>query len=150
MYCSFVRNKVQAAFRSLSEGNSEPILSSLAPNFEHTFAGNHCLGGTRHHLSGMQRWFQRLFSLFPKLQFEIKNILVQGGPWHTLVAVEWIDCGTTQDGKPYTNNGAHILHLKWGKIISIHAYLDTGRAEAEFRRMAQQGISEAAALPIED
>ena len=151
MYHSFIRQKIKKVFEQLSRGDFEPSLAQIAVgHFEHRFSGNHCLGGTRHSVDGMRRWFQRLFTLFPHLEFEVKEILIKGGPWNTLVAVEWIDRGITQDTKPYQNNGTHMIRLKWGKLISIHAYLDSQRIEDECQRMFNQGIKEAGAVAIED
>ena len=150
MYHSLVRKKIQKIFQQLSEGNFEPSLKSISSDFEHQFSGDHCLGGQRHTSDGMRRWFKRLFFLFPQLKFEVKEILVKGWTWNTVVSVEWIDRGKTQDGQPYSNQGVHFLHLRWGKLVSIHAYLDSQRLERECLRMAKLGIKEAAALPIED
>ena len=151
MYHTVIRQKITKVFEQLSRGEYEPSLAQIAVgNFEHKFPGNHCLGGTRHTVDGMRRWFRRLFVLFPRLEFEIKNIFVKGGPVNTLVAVEWIDRGITRDDKPYDNCGTHILRLQWGRLVSIHVYLDSQKIAQECQRMTQQGIAEAAAPPIED
>src|SRR5579885_2716417 len=95
MYHAFVRRVVGSAFESLSDGDYETLLSRCAANVEHRFPGKHALGGARHSVQAMRRWFQRLFMLFPGLNFEIKQILVRGWPWDTGVAVEWVDRATT-------------------------------------------------------
>ncbi len=45
---------------------------------------------------------------------------------------------------------AHWIHLRWGKVMSFHAYLDTQRIAEACHEMAQQGVTEAAAAPILD
>ena len=35
----------------------------------------------------MERWFERLYRLFPDLNFEVKRVVAQGWPWDTLLAV---------------------------------------------------------------
>ena len=40
--------------------------------------------------------------------------------------------------------------MGWGKVVSLHAYLDTEKVVAVMRRMAKAGIAEAEAAPIED
>jgi len=150
MYHTIVRRIACASFESLSKGDYEALLSQCSSNVEHRFAGNHALGGTRHSVQAMRRWFQRLFVLFPGLNFEIKEILVRGWPWNTRVAVEWIDRATTSDGVPYINEGVHLLHIRWGRLTKLHAYLDTQKVEEVCKRLAQQGIAEASASPIED
>jgi ketosteroid isomerase-like protein len=77
----------------------------------------------------MRRWFERLFLLFPGLNFEIKDILVKGWPWNTVVVVEWIDRATTKDGQPYVNEGVHIIRFCLGRLVELHAYLDSQKVE---------------------
>lgn len=50
----------------------------------------------------------------------------------------------------YVNDGTHVIRMRWGKAVALHAYLDTEIFTAACRRMAEQGIAEAAAAPIED
>jgi hypothetical protein len=40
--------------------------------------------------------------------------------------------------------------MRWGKVTSLHAYLDTEILALAFRKMAAEGIGEAAADPIRD
>ena len=74
---------------------------------------------------------------------------MSGWPWHTTAAVEWSDRGTTADGQPFQNQGVHVVTLRWGKVSRLQIYCDTVVLEEVFRRQAAQGISEAAAAPIE-
>ena len=150
MYHYFIRKKISWVFQRLGEGDFESLLKDFSVHFEHRFAGNHCLGGERHTVDGMRRWFKRLFSLFPQLKFEIKEIIVNGGPGNTVVSIEWRDYGKRQDGLPYENYGVHFIRLKWGRVVSVHAYLDTQRVEKACCEMAAQGIKEATLPPIED
>jgi len=114
----------------------------------HVFAGDHPLGGERHSRAAMERWFERLYRLYPKLEFEVHRVVAKGWPWDTWVAVEWSDAGEAADGVPYVNHGAHWIRLRWGKAVQIHAYLDTEVLAESCRRMAAVGIEEAAAAPI--
>jgi ketosteroid isomerase-like protein len=76
------------------------------------------------------------------------SIAASGGPWDTTVVVEWTDRATPADGKDYVNSGAHVIGMRWGKVVSIHAYLDTQVLTATLNRMAVSGIKEAKAPPI--
>jgi ketosteroid isomerase-like protein len=114
MYHWLVRRLVRRTFESLSRGDYESVLKGVSPSVIHTFSGTHALGGTRHSVEAMHRWFQRLYRLCPKLNFEIKNIAVSGWPWDTTVAVEWVDRAMPADGSPYVNEGVHIIKLRWG------------------------------------
>jgi hypothetical protein len=96
--------------------------------------------------------FERLFRLFPNLQFEIHSMAISGYPWDTTAVLEWTDRATPFDGKNYVNSGVHVIRLRWGKVVSIHAYLDTQVSTQvsidTFNPMATNGIEEAKAPPI--
>ncbi len=150
MYHAIVRRKLLRVFHELGRGNHAYVLAGLAQQFEHSFAGTHALGGVRHTLGGMQLWFERLYLLFPGINFTIKHIAVSGFPWDTTAVIEWHDQATTATGEAYDNDGVHIARLSWGKLVSLHAYLDTQVVIDACNRMASQGVSEAAAPMIED
>jgi ketosteroid isomerase-like protein len=150
MYHAIVRRKARGVFEHLSRGEWEKTTADLAEDVVHTFPGDHPLGGTRHTRAAMERWFERLFRLYPELQFEVKRVVAKGWPWDTWVAVEWRDHGKAADGEPYENEGAHWLRLRWGKGVYVHAYLDTAVVAESCRRMAAAGIEEASAAPIVD
>ena len=139
---------VRFAFRRLSNGDYRTLLAACAPDVEHTFAGEHALGGTRHTREGLERWFERLFGLFPGLDFEVKRVLVRGWPWRTVAMVEWVDRARPADGVPYVNEGCHVLRFEWGRLAGLRAYLDTRKVEETLDRLAEGGIEEAAAPPI--
>jgi ketosteroid isomerase-like protein len=80
----------------------------------------------------------------------VKRVAVRGWPWNTSVLVEWADRGKWRDGVPYENEGAHAIHIRWGKADYIHAYLDTEKVTEGCRRLADNGIEAAAAPPITD
>ena len=150
LYQCLVKKLIRWSFKKLAEGDQEALLKGLHPSFIHHFPGHHALGGSRNSLSSMRRWFKRLFLIFPDLRFDIKNILVRGWPWNTVVAVEWVDRATPQDGLPYENQGVHILRLKWGRVVSIKPYLDTQKIDEVCKRLAEKGLTEAEANPIDD
>jgi ketosteroid isomerase-like protein len=122
----------------------------MAPRFEHTFSGTHSIGGTRHTVDAMRRWFERLHRLTQGLDFTVKHIAVSGMPWDTTIVVEWRDTAMLVTGDPYVNDGVHVARMRWGKVVSLHAYLDTEVFANACRRMAEQGIGEAVAEPIQN
>jgi ketosteroid isomerase-like protein len=148
MYHMIIRKRISSVFERLSKGDYEYALSDVGTTIEHRFAGEHCLGGTRTSARAMHHWFERLFRLFPNLRFEMHSIAVSGGPWDTTVVVEWTDRATPADGKHYVNLGVHVIRMRWGKVVSIHAYLDTQVLIATLDRMFVNGIEEAKAPPI--
>ena len=148
MYHAIVRKRIASVFAQLDQGDYEYALSGIGTTIEHQFAGNHCLGGRRTSTRAMRFWFQRLFRLFPNLQFEIHSISVSGFPWNTTAVAEWTDRATPVDGSNYVNSGVHVIRMRWGKVVSIHAYLDTQVLTETLNRMVDRGIEEAKAPPI--
>jgi ketosteroid isomerase-like protein len=148
MYRYIVARRARGIFERLSRGEWEATLADIAEDVHHVFPGDNAVGGERHSREGMRLWFERLYRLFPNLQFEVKKVSVRGWPWHTQVAVEWIDHTTAADGVSYSNEGAHWITIRWGKGTYVHAYLDTEKVTEACGRMAAAGIEEAAAPPI--
>ena len=150
MYHAIVRRKLRRVFDDLNQGRYEGVLQDLAPRFEHVFFGPHTLGGVRHTVQTYRLWFERLFRLFPNIHFEVKNILVQGWPWNTVAAVEWVDQLTTRDGQLQQNAGVHIIRLRWGRVFEIRIYHDTHKLAEVCQRQAANGLEEAVAAQIVD
>jgi ketosteroid isomerase-like protein len=150
MYHAIVRRNVVRLFDALGRGDVDAAVAGMAPRFEHIFPGNHTLGGIRHTRLGIRAWLQRLMRVLPGLQFKIKHIAVSGWPWATSVVVEWRDFATLADGTRYVNDGAHAIQIRWGKVVVLHAYLDTTIVVEAMRAMAAAGIDEATAPRIED
>jgi ketosteroid isomerase-like protein len=131
-----VERNVRTTFRRVSQRDYETLLEQTAPSVLHVFPGDHALGGMRYTRDSLRRWFERLFLLFPELHFEIM--------------VQWEIRGSARDGQSYANQGAHVLRLRWGRMIYLHEYLDSQRVAAVCRRLARQSVSEAAAKPLTD
>ena len=148
IYRAIVKRKARGIFASLSEGDWPAATKDLADDVHHSFPGDNALGGERHSREAMERWFERLYRLIPEIEFEVLEVAVKGWPWDTAVAVEWTDRGRTADDQPYENEGAHWIRLRWGKGVSVHAYLDTEKVTAITDRLAKAGIAEAAEPPI--
>lgn len=150
MYHAIVRSNVRKLFDALGRQDVNYVVGGMARRFEHIFPGNHTLGGVRHTKPSIRAWFERLFRVLPGIKFSIKHMAVSGAPWNTTVVVEWRDTATLADGTPYVNDGAHAIQLRWGKVVVLHAYLDTALMEDAMRTMTKAGVAEAAAPRIED
>ena len=150
MYHALVRRKIERIFSELSLGKYDFALAGVAPYLEHSFAGDHPLGGVRHTAAALRLWFERLYRLFPMLRFSVKHMAVSGWPWDTTVVVEWHDKATLATGAPYDNDGVHVVRLRWGRLVSLHAYLDTAVVAEACRGMANDGVEEARAPFLED
>ena len=150
MYHAIVKRIARNAFEDLSDRKIEPLLVRSALDLQHTFDGNHALGGTRHSREAFRAWMARLYRLFPELTFTIRDMMATGPPWNTRLAIAWQDQGVAADGVSYENEGVHLLRLEWGRLTELHATLDTQHLKRTLDRMAAAGIEEAAADPIVD
>jgi ketosteroid isomerase-like protein len=142
IYKAIVKRKARDLFAALSRGDWKAATKDLADDVHHVFPGDNALGGERHSREAMERWFERLSRLIPEIEFEVREVSVKGWPWDTAIAVEWTDRGRAE------NEGAHWIRLRWGKGVSVHAYLDTEKVTAITERLAAAGIAEAAEPPI--
>lgn len=150
MYHYFVRQKISRVFSELNQGRYELVLGTLATDFEHWFSGQHAMSGRRIRLDITRLWYERLYRLFPNIQFQVKQIPVTGWPWDTLVTVEWTDSYTLLNDQLRDNGGVHLIKLSWGKCTSVRIYCDTLRLVENLTIQANGGIAEALAQPIEN
>jgi ketosteroid isomerase-like protein len=148
VYKTIAKRRANGIFKALSKGEYEATMKDIAEDVHHVFPGDHPLGGERHSREAMRRWFERLYRLFPEIEFEVRKVSVSGPPWDLRIAVEWTDKGKAADGVPYGNEGAHWIRIQGGKGTYVHAYLDTQKVAGACQRMAAAGIEEAAAAPI--
>jgi ketosteroid isomerase-like protein len=148
VYRAYVRRRVGAIFDGLSRGDYTLAVNGLADDVHHVFAGDHALGGERHSRDAVRRWFERLFRLY-EVSFDVERVIVSGPPWDILITVEWLGHATPRAGAPYENEGAHVIRIRRGRVVYFHAYEDSQKVAEACRVMADAGIEEAAADPIE-
>jgi ketosteroid isomerase-like protein len=147
MFRALAARRVRTAWEHLARRDYGYVLDQLAPTFTHSFAGNHSLGGTRSSREIQDAWFQRLFRLLPDIEFEVEDVLVRGWPWRTR-AIALIRVHATIAGRPYENEVAQTIDLRWGSIIRIHNLEDTQKLAAALEQLADAGIDEARAEQI--
>ena len=148
MYRAIVARRVRRTWAELERRNSEPVLHQLASRFEHSFAGEHALGGTRRTHRSQAAWFARLFRLLPDIRFTVRDVLVAGWPWRTRV-VTVIDV-TLPSCPDYRNLVMQHLELRWGRITRVENLEDTQRLADLLDRLGAGGSPEALAAPIAD
>jgi ketosteroid isomerase-like protein len=148
MYQRLVRRRIVGVFDHLSDGDYEYALRGLTPDVHHRFAGRHPLGGERTDREAVRSWFERLYRLFPRLQFTVHRVGASGWPWDLLVVVEWTAEVTPAAGPSYQNVGAHVLRIQRGKVSEFLSYEDSQAVADACEVMAEAGIDEATAPPI--
>lgn len=74
------------------------------------------------------------------VQFEIEDILVNGPPWNTRIALRVKSYKPGTDGTDeYNNRAIALLEVRWGKLVAWEDYEDTERVAAwDQRRLANR------------
>ena len=143
MYHSIIKHNIKKAFQSVNDHQYEELTKGLSPTIRHHFSGDHALGGTRHDLTTVNEWFQRVGRLLPNLKLTITNVVVKGWPNNTLVIAQWTAAATLQNGDSYKNHGVHFVTLKWGKITDMTVYEDSQAVADALEKQYRSGIKEA-------
>ena len=148
MYHGIVKRIARKNFERVNSKEYEAILRGCAPHIHHRFGGAHALGGERHDIDGLRRWFGRLGRVVPTLALTVHDVWVKGLPQNTTIILRWEAKATLADGSPYANRGVHVIAMRWGKVYAIDAHEDSQAVAAALARQAAAGILEAAAEPI--
>ena len=149
IYSSIVERLVRKTFLAVQNHDYEYVLGGLSPrNLTHRFAGPNSLGGIRHDKEALRRWFMRVGTVFPELEFNVTSVLVHGGPWNTTVVARWVATCTLENGDPYINPGIHVIKLRWGKAYDFDVYEDTFAVTVGLEKQSKSGIAEASAAQI--
>jgi ketosteroid isomerase-like protein len=150
MYHYIVKQLVRKSFGRLSQGDYHAATGLMAENCHYYFVGKHALGGRRSNRVLISQWFERFLRILPGFQFTPTDVLVNGWPWNTKVAVKLHVSWKRPDGKVYKNVALQMMTLKWGKAVDIITIDDTHGFGALLDDVAQQfGEAEASAAPIE-
>jgi ketosteroid isomerase-like protein len=150
MYHAVVRRLVRWLYRQVSERRYMALVRLCAPDVVQVVPGDSALGGTRRTREAYRSWFQRLFRLFASLQLEPHEVIVEGWPWSTRVAVQWTDRISSRDGRTFHNRGAHFIRLRWGRLARIEYYWDTQLVAEACAHLVSRGLDEGAAPPLAD
>lgn len=122
---SAVENKqiVQKIFAELAEGNSRPLVESMAEDSCWTVTGNNRWSGT---YKGKEAVLNDLLGqLRSRIEGRIKTIAHRFIAEDDYVVVEARGNNTTKDGRPYNNSYCFVIRLADGKLQEITEYMDT-------------------------
>jgi ketosteroid isomerase-like protein len=137
VYRLIVRQNLRRAYRRMSAGDYESVVSKFGPASVFEFAGSHELGGERHGVDAIRALFRRMFDRFPDLRLEPQEVIVNGMPWNTVVAVRFAVSATVA-GEPYRNEGMQFLRLRFGRVVEDRVYEDTQKLAAALERIAHE------------
>ena len=155
MYKAIVRGLVRKGLRELNAGNPDFILGLASPDAELAFPGDNSwatmfrpvVKGRERHVTHRGIVECRAFAerfVAEGIRFgEPEDVLVNGPPWRTRVAVRVHDFRSADDGSGdvYANRAVAFLELRWGKIVRWEDYEDTERVSAWDREREASGVS---------
>lgn len=143
MYKFAIRTLLRHSVRRLNEGDYSLMLRLASPEVELAFPGDHSwstmfrpqrLGRERH---VTHRGLEEVVAFADRfveegIQFEIEDILVNGPPWNTRIAVRVRDFIPGEEGgrDEYDNRAILFQEVRWGRIVRWETYEDTQRVEA--------------------
>ncbi|MGB7051211.1 MAG: nuclear transport factor 2 family protein [Acidimicrobiales bacterium] len=150
MYKATIRYLVRRNIRALNDGDYRPALAMFGEGAELTFPGDNSWARQfrapqpgrepfpTHRGRDQIETFLRAY-VDNRIQMEVEDILVNGPPWSTRIAVRshvWIQ---GRDGRDlYTNRAVLMVRSSWGKIRSQEDYEDCERAAALDRHLAEE------------
>lgn len=148
MYKAAVRALIRRNIRALNQGNYGPALAMFDQDAELTFPGDNSWARQfrlpqpgrevfpTHRGRAEIETFLRTY-VENRIQMEIEDILVNGPPWNTRVALRVHDWIQGPDGADiYANRAVLMVRTSWGRIRSQEDYEDSERAAALDRHLA--------------
>jgi hypothetical protein len=139
MYKAIVRSMIRRNISRLNEGHYEPALAMFRDDATLAFPGNNSFSSQH---GTAERGRQAFVTHRGRVQIEaflwrnvdagielmVDDILVNGPPWNTRVAIrvhEWIEGPEGHDR--YNNRAVLFVNTAWGMIRAQEDYLDTER-----------------------
>ena len=114
---------VQNIFAEMAQGNSRPLVESMADDFCWTVTGSNRWAGT---YQGKQNVLNGLLAeLRSRIDGRVKTIGHRFIAEGDFVVVEARGNNTTKTGKPYNNAYCFVIRLAEGKLQEITEYMDT-------------------------
>jgi ketosteroid isomerase-like protein len=129
MYKWAIRRQIRRNVAVLRAGDPAPLLAGYADDAVLVFPGVSSWGGEYRGKPAIEAFLRRF--LDAGLVGETHDILVNGPPWNTRIAVLFTDAATGADGEVVYENRAVLWgRLRWGKIVYQEDFEDTQKVEA--------------------
>ena len=152
MYKATIRALMRHSIQKLNSGDYSMMLKMASPGFTLAFPGENswatmfrpARAGRDQHITHQGIDEARAFAerfVNEGVQFVIEDILVNGGPWNTRIALRVHDFVPATGGEQdvYNNRAVLFLEIRWGRLIRWEDYEDTERITAwDARDTAQQ------------
>jgi ketosteroid isomerase-like protein len=143
MYKAAVRALIRYSIKKLNQGDYSLLLRMASPDLELVFPGENSWASMfrpaspGRHPYATHRGIREVTAFADRvvaegIHFEIEDILVNGGPWRTRIAVRVhhyiADTGGGTD--IYANRAVLFLEIRWGRLVRWEDYEDTERVAA--------------------
>lgn len=140
MYKASIRTLLRRNIAKLNRGDYSMMLKMADPDFELAFPGENSWAtmfrpvqrGRHRHVT--HRGIEEATAFADRfvaegIQFQIEDILVNGPPWNTRIALRVHDFVPGDAGAEdrYNNRAVLFLELRWGRLMRWEDYEDTER-----------------------
>lgn len=154
MYKTSIRALLRHSINKLNRGDYSLMLKMVGPHFELAFPGENSWATmfrpqqrgrgchvTHRGINEATAFAERFVE--EAIQFQIEDILVNGPPWNTRIALRVHDFIPGDDGQAdvYNNRAVLFLELRWGRLVRWEDYEDTERVAAWDRTPARSAPS---------
>jgi ketosteroid isomerase-like protein len=135
MYKAAVRWMIRRNVAALRRGDPEPLLAGYSDDALLVFPGPSSWGGEYRGREAIGAFLRRFVD--DGVMGEAREILVNGPPWRTTIAVFFTASAVYDDVVVYDNRAILFARARWGKIVYQEDFEDTHKSEA-FDRYLQE------------
>jgi ketosteroid isomerase-like protein len=140
MYKWAVRRQIRRNIEALGRGDLAPLLRGYADDAVLVFPGASTWGGEHRGKPAIERFLRRF--LAAGLSGRSEDILVNGPPWRTRIAVVFVDRASDADGTEVSANRAVLYAVaRWGRITWQEDFEDTQKVETFDRWLQEHGVA---------
>ena len=140
MYKWGVRRQIRRNIDALNRGDPGPLLQGYADDAVLVFPGQSSWGGEHRGRAAIERFLRRFVAA--GLTGEAEDVLVNGPPWRTRIAVVFADHASDGAGNEvYANRAVLYGTIRWGKITRQEDFEDTHKVEAFDRWLEARGTA---------
>jgi uncharacterized protein (TIGR02246 family) len=118
------RRTVDALYAAFLAGDPEGMLALMADDVEVRFLGQ----GTFRGVDAARRFFAFAGGLLRDVDFRIQTVIIDG----EVAAAVWEETATTAAGEPWENHGVDVIHVRDGRIVSLHENNDVTLVRRHF------------------
>ena len=144
MYKASIRALLRHSIDRLNRGDSSLMLKMASADFELAFPGDNSWAtmfrpqqlGRERHVTHRGIDEARAFAdrfVDERIQFEIEDILVNGPPWNTRIALrvrDFVPGDDDGESDVYNNRAVLFIEVRWGRLVRWEDYEDTQRVAA--------------------